>query len=112
MKKYAPKVPPLGSFGQMGFLEARIATEALRGIQGDITPKTANDAFRGVKDFKTDIVCKPWYYGKAPLHIPNNTDRTVTPRSGRMVEQENCFPISDADPDIAKVRQIEQEQGL
>ena len=66
----------------------------------------------GVKDFQTDIVCKPWYYGKAPLHIPNNTDRTVTPRDGKMVEQESCFPISDADPDIAKVRQIEQEQGL
>ena len=110
-EQYAPKVP-LGSFSQMGFLEARIATEALMGIQGDITPKTANAAFLGVKDFQTDIVCKPWYYGKAPLHIPNNTDRTVTPRAGKMVEQESCFPISDADPDIAKVRQIEQEQGL
>jgi len=110
-EQYAPKVP-LGSFSQMGFVEARIASEALMGIQGDVTQKTANQAFVDVKDFKTDILCKPWYYGKAPLHIPNNTDRTVVPRNGKMVQQEDCFPISDADPDIAKVRQIEQEQGL
>jgi hypothetical protein len=29
-----------------------------------------------------------------------------------MVVQEDCFAISDADPDIAKVRAIEKEQGI
>ena len=64
------------------------------------------------KDFKTNIVCKPWYFGSAPLHIPNNTDRTVTPQSGKMTLKEDCFSISAADPDIARVRAIEQKQGL
>jgi len=62
-----------------------------------------------VKDFKTDILCSPWYYGDAPLHIPNNVDRTTTPKDGVMVQDEDCFQISDAEPDIAKVRQIEQQ---
>ena len=64
-----------------------------------------------MKDFKTDILCKPWYYGNAPLHIPNNTDRTTTPKGGVMVEKEGCFAISDVDPAIAQVRKIEASGG-
>ena len=63
-----------------------------------------------MKDFKTDILCKPWYYGKAPLHIPNNVDRTTVPQDGKMVQKEDCFPISDVDPAIAQVRKIEAGQ--
>ena len=107
-KKYAPKIP-LGSFSQMGFIEARIATEALQGVQGDYTKESVNEAFKNVKNFETDILCTPWYYGDGPLHLPNSTDRTVTPKGGVMVEQEGCFEISDVDPAIKQVREIEAE---
>jgi branched-chain amino acid transport system substrate-binding protein len=109
IKQYAPKIP-LGSFSQMGFLEAKIATTALLTVKGDVTVESANAAIRAVKDFKTDILCQPWYYGDAPLHIPNNVDRTTTPKDGVMVQDEDCFKISDAEPDIAKVRQFESQQ--
>jgi branched-chain amino acid transport system substrate-binding protein len=108
LKQYAPKIP-LGSFSQMGFLEARIATAALLTVKGDVTVESANQAIRAVKDFKTDILCQPWYYGDEPLHIPNNVDRTVTPKDGVMVQNEDCFQISDAEPDIAKVRGFESQ---
>ena len=107
-KKYAPDIP-LGSFSQMGFVMGRIATEALQGVKGDYTKESVNKAFLDVKDFKTDILCGPWYYGKAPLHLPNNIDRTVTPQGGTMVQNEDCFPISDVDPAIKQVREIEQK---
>jgi branched-chain amino acid transport system substrate-binding protein len=81
------------------------------GIKGDITAESVNEAFKNVKDFKTGILCKPWYYGEAPLHIPNNTDRTTTPKDGVMVQKEACFPISDIDPPIKQVRDIEAQQG-
>jgi len=110
LKKYAPKIP-LGSFSQMGFVEAAIATSALLKVKGDFTADSVNAAFKGVKDFKTDILCKPWYYGNGSLHIPNNTDRTTTPQGGKMVQKEDCFPISDVDPAIAQVRKIEQGQS-
>jgi branched-chain amino acid transport system substrate-binding protein len=110
LKKYAPKIP-LGSFSQMGFVEGAIATSAMLGIKGDITAESVNEAFKNVKDFKTGILCKPWYYGEAPLHIPNNVDRTTTPKDGVMVEKEACFPISDVDPPIKQVREIEAQQG-
>jgi branched-chain amino acid transport system substrate-binding protein len=110
LKKYAPKIP-LGSFSQMGFVEAAIATSALLKVKGEFTADSVNTAFKAVKDFKTDILCKPWYYGNGPLHIPNNTDRTVTPQGGKMVQEEDCFPISDVDPAIARVRKIESGQS-
>jgi branched-chain amino acid transport system substrate-binding protein len=105
-EKYAPKVP-LGSFSQMGFVIGSIVTKALMSVEGDYTAKNVNAAIKNVKNFQTDILCKPWYYGDAPLHIPNNTDRTVTPKDGKMVEKEGCFAISNVDPAIAQVRQVE-----
>jgi len=87
------------------------ATEALMSVKGDFTAETVNAAFKGMKDFKTDILCKPWYYGEAPLHIPNNVDRTTTPKDGVMVQKEDCFPISDVDPPIKQVREIEAKGG-
>jgi branched-chain amino acid transport system substrate-binding protein len=110
LKQYAPKIP-LGSFSQMGFVEGAIATKALLGIKGDITAESVNQAFKDVKDFKTDILCNPWYYGDGPLHIPNNVDRTTTPKDGVMVQKEDCFPISDVDPPIKQVRGIEAKAG-
>ena len=109
LKKYAPKIA-LGSFSQMGFVEASIATKALMSVQGDPTAESVNAAFKGVKDFQTDILCKPWYYGDGPLHIPNNTDRTTTPQDGKMVQKEDCFAISDIDPAIKQVRDLEAQQ--
>jgi branched-chain amino acid transport system substrate-binding protein len=110
MKRYAPKIP-LGSFSQMGFIEARIATAALLKVTGDFTVASVNAAFKGVSNFKTDILCKPWYYGDGSLHIPNNTDWTTTPQGGKMVQKEDCFPISDVDPAIAQVRKTESSRS-
>jgi branched-chain amino acid transport system substrate-binding protein len=105
-KRYAPNIP-LGSFSQMGFVEASIVVKALMDVKGEFTVKSVNDAIKNVKNFKTDILCKPWYYGEAPLHIPNNVDRTTTPMNGKMIQKEDCFPISEVDPAIAQVRKIE-----
>jgi branched-chain amino acid transport system substrate-binding protein len=103
---YAPDLP-LGSFSQMGFVEASIIVKALMSVTGEPTAQSVNEAIKNIKDFKTDILCKPWSYGAAALHIPNNTDRTVTPKDGKMVELEGCFPISEIDPGIAEVRRLE-----
>jgi len=110
-EQYGPKIP-LGSFSQMGFLLAKIAVDQMLKIDGPITKESVNKAILDTKDYKTDIICKPWYYGKAPMHIPNNTDYTTTPKDGKMVISRGCTEISADDPDIARVRKIEQEQGI
>jgi branched-chain amino acid transport system substrate-binding protein len=109
MAKYGKSVTGgLGSFSQMGFVAAEITVSALQTISGAYTVQSVNQAIKNVKDFKTDILCKPWYYGDAPLHIPNNTDWTSTPKNGKMVIKEQCFGISDVDPAIAQVRKLEK----
>ena len=108
-KKYAPDVP-LGSFGQMGFLDARLATQALMDSEAtEFTQKTVNEAFRDIKPFKTDILCKPWYFGESDQHVPNNTDYTIVPKDGKFVKKENCFEIA-ALPDnpLAEIRAQEK----
>jgi branched-chain amino acid transport system substrate-binding protein len=110
--KYGSKVTGgLGSFSQMGFVMAQQLVMALESIKGeDYSLKTVNNAIKNIKGFKTDMLCKPWYYGNAPLHLPNNVDWTTTPHNGKMVIKDGCIPIAAADPAIAQVRKIEQQQ--
>jgi branched-chain amino acid transport system substrate-binding protein len=114
LKQYGSAVSGgLGSFSQMGFTEAQIAVKALLGIKGAYTVQSVNSAFENVKGFKTDLLCKPWYYGKhVPYHLPNNTDRTVTPDNGVMVQAQGCTNISNVDPEVAGVRKIEKKEHL
>ena len=46
----------------MGYLAGRVATDALLSIEGDITIESVNAAFQGVKNFTSDLFCKPWYF--------------------------------------------------
>ena len=112
-KQYAPNIA-LGSFSQMGFVAASIATKALLGLPADqLTPQGVNAAFKNVKNFKTDILCKPWYYGQAPYHVPNNTDRTVTYNNHQIVQKQDCFEIAPLpDNNLAQIRAMEKSQNL
>jgi branched-chain amino acid transport system substrate-binding protein len=106
-KKYSPD-NPLGSFGQMGFVAAKMFTDTVLKLPEDkLTKQGINQAVLNVKGYKTDILCKPWYFQKMKLHVPNNTDRMVTPKDGRMVQAEGCTQIPDSYPDLKYVRQYE-----
>jgi branched-chain amino acid transport system substrate-binding protein len=105
LKQYGSAVQGgIGSFSQMGFTEAEIAVHALQSVQGDYTVQSANAAFKAVKDFDTGMLCQLWTYGDFPLHIPNNSDWTVTPKDGKMTTAQGCTLISAVDPQIAKYR--------
>jgi branched-chain amino acid transport system substrate-binding protein len=112
--KYAPSDVPISSFAQMGYLTARAATEAMLGIQGDITKESVNAAFKGLKDFSADLWCKPWYFNSTVgSNVSNNTDITVTPKDGKMVQTEDCFEIAELDANpLAAIRAKETELGL
>jgi branched-chain amino acid transport system substrate-binding protein len=112
-QQYAPGIP-LGSFSQMGFVAADIATKTLLGLSdAQLTQQGVNAALRNVKNFKTDILCKPWYFGQAPYHVPNNTDRTVSPNNHVMTQTQGCFAIAPLPTNnLTAVRQAEQQQGL
>jgi branched-chain amino acid transport system substrate-binding protein len=96
----------IGSFSQMGFVEAKFAVQALSTIKGAYTMKSVNTAFKNIKDAKTEMLCQPWTYGDYTLHIPNNADFTTTPEDGKMVTAQGCSNISSADPQIAQYRKV------
>jgi len=110
-KKYAPTVG-FQAFGQMGYMDAKFATMALLKIKGPITAKSYNNSIRTLKDVKTDILCKPWYVGNLPYHIPNNTDITVTYNKGQVVLKDKCFQIAPVDNSIKQTRIWEKKYKL
>ncbi len=91
-KKYAPK-SAIGSFGQMGFMDAMLATKALLTIKGEYTKESVNEAFKNLKDVKTDILCNPWSFGDG-VRLANDADRTIVPQDHKFVEKEKCFDIA------------------
>lgn len=96
----------IGSFSQMGFVLAKYAVKALEGVKGPYTMKSVNHAFKGIRNYHSDMQCRPWTYGDYAFHIPNNVDYTTTPDNGQMRTAQGCTPISSADPQIAGYRKI------
>jgi len=100
---------PISSFAQMGYLVGRFTTEALLSIDGDITKESVNEAILNLKGMASDMLCKPWYYQNgSSANVSNNTDRTVTPQDGNMVQQEDCFEIAELPTNpLAEIRSNE-----
>jgi branched-chain amino acid transport system substrate-binding protein len=112
-EQYASDVPS-SSFAQMGYLAGRVATDALMGIEGDITKESVNEAFKNVKNFVSDIWCAPWYFDSTTgSNVSNNIDLTVAPEDGNMVQVEDCFEITALPNNpLDEIRAAEEEKGL
>jgi branched-chain amino acid transport system substrate-binding protein len=112
-QKYRSDIPS-SSFAQMGYLAGRVATDALMSIKGDVTKESVNAAFKAVKNFNSDIFCKPWYFDSTVgQNVSNNVDITVVPKDGNMVQKEDCFQIAElpANP-LKDIRAKEASLGL
>ena len=113
LAKYGSNVAGgIGSFSQFGFLLAKFLVQALDTVKGPYTIKSVNAAIQGIKSYKSEQLCLPWTYGKVALHIPNNSDYTVTPENGKMITAQGCTPISSADPQIAQYRAAAKAAGI
>ncbi|MFZ0043341.1 MAG: hypothetical protein WAK93_18675, partial [Solirubrobacteraceae bacterium] len=113
LAKYGSSVAGgVGSFSQFGFLLAKFLVQALDKVKGPYTMKSVNAAIVGIKDYKSEQLCQPWTYGKLALHIPNNSDYTVTPEGGKMITTQGCTEISNADPQIAQYRSVAKAAGV
>jgi branched-chain amino acid transport system substrate-binding protein len=113
LAKYGQNVAGgIGSFSEFGYLLAKFLVQGLQTVKGDYTIKSVNQAILGIKGFKSEMLCQPWTYGKVALHIPNNSDYTVTPNNGKMVTAQGCTPISAADPQIAQYRSAAKAAGI
>jgi branched-chain amino acid transport system substrate-binding protein len=107
LAKYGKNVTGgVGSFSQMGFTDAEIATHALETVKGAYTVKSVNAAFKNIKNYVSGMQCQAFTYGNYSEHIPNNMDYTVTPDNGKMVLTQGCTAIPSVDPQIAAYRKL------
>jgi branched-chain amino acid transport system substrate-binding protein len=103
---------PAQAFGQMGFLVGKFVTNALLSIKGDINYASFNRAVVNLKNQKSDILCKPWYFWNLKEHLPNNTLPTATYKNGKVVIIEKCTPLPAVDPLLVRVRAAEKKFKL
>lgn len=112
MTAYADKAAPRDSFAQSGYLAARITTEALLKLD----PKTldrakVSTALRGVKGFKSDILCKPFYVGDGARHNANSSG-PIAQVSGGGFKLVTPACMTAEEPELADVRADEKRLGL
>jgi branched-chain amino acid transport system substrate-binding protein len=113
LAKYGSSVAGgIGSFSQFGFLLSKFLVQALDTVKGPYTLASVNKAIEGIKDYKSEMLCDPWTYGKVALHIPNHADYTVTPEGGKMITVQGCTDISSADPQIAQYLSAAKAAGI
>jgi branched-chain amino acid transport system substrate-binding protein len=112
LTKYTkPAIAPQ-AFAQMGFLDGKFATNALMSIKGAITAKSYNNAVRALVKQKSDILCKPFYVGNIPYHIPNNTNIIVDYKDKNVVVKKGCTSFEAVDKAISQTRKWEKQYKL
>ena len=110
MAKYGDKKDPIDSFAQAGYLAAKVATDAMMGIKGNIDRKAVTAAFKSVHNIRTDMLCAPWYFGNGERHQPNHSGRIAQLTGGGFKTLTGCFQSKDAD--LADVLKLEAAGGL
>jgi branched-chain amino acid transport system substrate-binding protein len=111
LQKYGTSKDPRDTFGQSGFLAAKILTDTLLKMDPkDINRASVSKAIVGIKNYKSDILCAPWYYGEADAHNANHTTRMAVVKGGKYVELQGCTPVND--PALAPILAREKSEGL
>lgn len=110
MDKYGDKKDPRDTFSQAGFLAAKATTDALLGIKGNVDRKSAYQAIVGIKNWKSDMMCAPWYFGPGERHQPNHKGRAALLVKGGFKTLTECYQSKDSD--LADVLSLEAKGGL
>ena len=112
MDEYGDSEDPRDSFSQSGYLAAKIFTDALLPLDpATIDRDTVTATISGIKNYTSDLICDPWYFGEgSDVHFPNHAGRMVSLIDGAWQRSADCFEVED--PNLEPVRQMETDQGL
>ncbi len=99
------------TFSQAGYLAAVAATRALLKLDpAKIDRAAVAEAFRNIKDLKTDVSCSPWYFGPGDEHNAIHAGSVAEIKNGNFVTRKSCFQMID--PDLAGILKMEKELHL
>ncbi|NRQ31136.1 ABC transporter substrate-binding protein [Nonomuraea sp. NN258] len=110
MDAYADDKAPRDSFSQGGFLAAKIFVDTLAKAGGTLDRAAVGKALAGIKNFRSDMLCTPWYFGETQRHNANHTTRYVTMKGDGWVKAKDCTPTQD--PELQPIFDAEKQLGL
>ena len=110
MDKFGDKKDPRDTFSQAGFLAAKATTEALLSIKGNVDRKSAYQAIVTTKNWKSDMMCAPWYFGPGERHQPNHKGRAALLQKGGFKTLTECYQSKDSE--LEDVLKLEAKGGL
>lgn len=84
----------IDTFSQAGFVSANIFVEALRTLDpNQIDRASVSEALRGVKGYRTDLLCAPWTFGSGDKHMANHAGMMVQVKDLGYSDLEGCFEV-------------------
>lgn len=112
MAAHAQRNDPRDTFSQAGYLAARLVTETLLKMDpAKINRASVTEALRKVSDFRSDILCKPFYVGSGARHNANNAGPVMVVHGlGFAPVPGGCLTADD--PELADIRAEEKKMGL
>jgi branched-chain amino acid transport system substrate-binding protein len=110
MDKFGDKKDPRDTFSQAGFLSAKVTTDALLRIKGNVDRKSAYQAIVGTTKWKTDMMCGAWYFGPGERHQPNHAGRAALLQKGGFKTLTECYQSKDTE--LEDVLKLEAKGGL
>ncbi len=111
LDKYGKPSDQRNTFSQAGYLAALAATNALLKLDpAKIDRASVTEAFRNIKDLKTDVSCSPWYFGPGEEHNAIHAGSVAEIVNGKFVTRKSCFQMID--PDLAGIVKMEKDLHL
>lgn len=111
MDKYAKPEDPRDTFSQSGYLSARFFVDAMLKLDpAKIDRAAATEAIQAINGATSDLLCGPYYVGKADRHHPNHANLMMQVVKGGFKKVSECADVDSAALD--PVRAAEKELGI
>ena len=95
MDKYARAEDPRDTFSQAGFVSANIFVDTLLKMDPTaIDRANVTKALKAVKNYRTDLLCGPWYFGDADFHQPNHASLMIAITKDGFKPETQCFDVT------------------
>ncbi len=112
MDEFGEADDPRDTFSQAGWLAAKVFTETLLELDPEaITRESVYEAISAVKNYRSDLMCTPWYFGPGERHNANHAGRMVKINdAGEFELTQECQEV--VDPELNDVLELETSEGL
>ena len=99
------------TFSQAGFISANVFVDTLMKMDpAKIDRASVTAALRAVKNYRTDLMCGPFYVGNGDRHMPNHAGIMVQIIDGGFRTVSDCFDVESTYLDA--IKSAEKRDGL